>query len=264
PFIAVNCAAIPADLAEAELFGIGEKVATDVKERKGKMVLADKGTLFLDELSSIPLDLQAKLLRSVEDRLILPVGENKPQKADFRLVAATNQDPKELLRLGKLRQDLYHRLATVEIHIPPLRERKGDLDILIMGLLQHISKKEKKYVPGISKNLFAQLATYSYPGNVRELINILTSMIALAHPGEVLDIHLLPPKVREMQDQKEAFDGDLEKTSMNLHAALEEMSRRMITRALQLRQGNITQAANDLGLTPFGLRKMIKRLDIHK
>ena len=266
PFIAVNCAAIPSELAEAELFGIGEKVATDVKERKGRMILADKGTLFLDELSSIPLDLQAKLLRAVEDRQIYPVGESSPQTVNFRLISATNQKPKELLRLGKLREDLYHRLATVEIHIPPLRERKGDLEILIMGLLQHISKREGKYVPGISKRLFAELSTYHYPGNVRELINVLTAMIALAHPGEILDMHLLPEKVQQnkLQADTEVLESDLERTSINLHAALDEMSKRLILRAMQLHQGNITRAAKHLGLTPFGLRKMMKRLGIEK
>jgi DNA-binding NtrC family response regulator len=259
PFVPVNCAAIPSALAEAELFGIGEKVATDVASRKGKMVLADRGTLFLDELSSIPADLQAKLLRAVEDRAIAAVGEHRAQKVDFRLTAATNQHPKELLRVGRLREDLYHRLATVEIHIPPLRERKGDIEILIMGLLQHLSGKEAKHIPAITRRLFAELSTYSYPGNVRELINILTSMVALAHPGEVLDVHLLPPKVREERVEDLL---DLDQTSLNLHEALDEMSRRMITRALKLHNGNISRTAQHLGLTPFGLRKMIKRLGI--
>ncbi|HSE43049.1 MAG TPA: sigma-54-dependent Fis family transcriptional regulator, partial [Acidobacteriota bacterium] len=123
PFVAINCAAIPADLAESELFGIGEKVATNVNQRKGKMAAADNGTLFLDELSSFPFDLQAKILRAVEERSVTPIGENKPISVNFRLISATNLSPSELIRTHNLREDLYHRLSTVEIHIPPLRER---------------------------------------------------------------------------------------------------------------------------------------------
>jgi DNA-binding NtrC family response regulator len=267
PFVAVNCAAIPADLAEAELFGIGDKVATNVSQRKGKMVLAHQGTLFLDELSSFPIGLQAKILRSIEDRTIYAVGEHKPHHVDFRLISATNQDPKELVRLEKLREDLYHRIAAVEIHIPPLRERKGDVEILIMGLLQSIARKEGKFVPGITKRLFAALHEYSYPGNVRELVNILSGMVALAHPGEVLDLHLLPEKVRErkvQQEMEELVRADLDKASINLHETIDEMTKRLIAHSLKLHHGNIARAAQYLNVTPFGLRKMMKRLGIEK
>ena len=267
PFVVVNCAAIPADLAEAELFGIGEKVATNVSGRKGKMLLAHQGTLFLDELSSFPEGLQAKILRSIEDRAIYPVGEHKPQISDFRLIAATNQNPKELIGKGKLREDLYHRIATVEIQLPPLRDRKGDLELLIMGLLQNLSKKEGKYIPGISQPLFASLHEYSYPGNVRELRNILSSMVALAHPGEVLDLHLLPEKVRDrniQDDMDNMIQSNLENASINLHQTIDEVTRKLILHALKLHQGNITQAAHYLNVTPFGMRKMMKRLEIEK
>lgn len=267
PFVAVNCAAIPVDLAEAELFGIGEKVATDVSKRKGKMMLAHKGTLFLDELSSFPEALQTKILRAIEDHSIFPVGEHQAQISDFRLIAATNQDPGELVAKGKLRQDLYHRIATVEIRIPALRDRKGDLEVLIMGLLQHLAKKEGKYIPGISQRLFASLHEYSYPGNVRELRNILSSMVALAHPGEVLDLHLLPEKVREgrIQEEVEALiQTDPDKSSIDLHQTIDEVTRKLVQHALKLHHGNITRAAQYLNVTPFGMRKMMKRLGIEK
>jgi transcriptional regulator with PAS, ATPase and Fis domain len=266
PFVAVNCAAIPADLAEAELFGIGEKVATDVNARKGKMLLAHQGTLFLDELSSFSEGLQAKILRAIEDHAIYPVGEHRAHVSDFRLIAATNQNPKELIGKGKLREDLYHRIATVEIQIPPLRERKGDLELLIMGLLQNLSKKEGKYIAGISQPLFASLHEYSYPGNVRELRNILSAMVALAHPGEVLDLQLLPEKVRDrniQEDVDHVIQSDREKGSIHLHETIDEVTRKLILHALKLHQGNITKAARYLNVTPFGMRKMMKRLGIN-
>lgn len=143
PFIAVNCSAIPSELAEAELFGIGEKVATDVSRRKGKIAMADRGTLFLDELSTFPIGLQAKILRAIEEKAVTPIGEHDLIPVNFRLICATNEDPKDLIQNGRLREDLYHRIAAVEICIPPLRERKVDLPALILGLLQE-SRSEKR------------------------------------------------------------------------------------------------------------------------
>jgi transcriptional regulator with PAS, ATPase and Fis domain len=267
PFVAVNCAAIPADLAEAELFGIGERVATDVGKRKGKMIHAHQGTLFLDELSSFPEPLQTKILRAIEDHAIYPVGEHNPQMSDFRLIAATNQDPNELIAKGKLRQDLYHRIATVEIRIPPLRDRKGDLEVLIMGLLQNLSKKEGKYIPGISQRLFASLYDYSYLGNVRELRNVLSAMVALAHPGEVLDLHLLPDRVRDNkihEEMENLIQANTDKSSIDLHHTIDEVTKKLIQHSLKIHHGNITRAAEYLSVTPFGMRKMMKRLGIQR
>ena len=170
PFIAVRLVrAIPDELAEAELLGIGEKVATDVKERKGKLVLANGGTLFLNELSAFPIGLQAKILRALEERVVYPVGENKGIPVNFQMISATNMDPQELISTQRLREDLYHRVAAVEIIIPPLRERKEDLKMLVSGLLQVISKREAKPISGLSRRLFAMMYSYSYPGNIRDV-----------------------------------------------------------------------------------------------
>jgi transcriptional regulator with PAS, ATPase and Fis domain len=261
PFIAMNCAAIPADLLEAELFGIGEKVATDVSQRIGKIVLADKGTLFLDELSAFPIELQAKILRAIEEKSVTPVGKNVPVLVDFRLICATNEDPQELIRTGKLREDLYHRVASLEVTIPPLRERKEDLAPMIIGLLQQICRREKKQIAGISKKLLSILTSYSYPGNVREMINLLSAMVAMAHPGEMLDLHLAPGKLTQFHapDQElEAPGEDL----IDLPAKLNETSKNWILRALNRHEGNISAAAKSLGISRFGLRKMMKRLGI--
>jgi transcriptional regulator with PAS, ATPase and Fis domain len=267
PFVAINCAAIPEDLAETELFGIGEKVATNVNQRKGKMTLADKGTLFLDELSAFPYPLQAKILRAVQDKSITPIGENKSISVNFRLISATNQEPNELVRDQKLREDLYHRLATIEVDLPPLRERKEDIQILVPALLYKIAKKEDKRISGISKKMMNLLMAYSYPGNIRELINILRSMVALAHPGEILDVHLIPEKI--LQPQSPSDTADLGKTSFgekpyDLRKAMADVTKDLIVQALTLHHGNVKKAAAHLKVTTFGLRKMMKRLGIEK
>lgn len=264
PFIAVNCAAIPAELVESELFGIREGVATSVTQRKGKMILADKGTLFLDELSACPMAFQAKLLRAVEEKMVYPIGEHNPVKVDFRLISATNVQPAELIRAGKLREDLYHRVASVEIEIPPLRTRKEDINPAVQGLLQQIIKKENKPIAGISRKLMSLLMSYSYPGNTRELVNILSSMVALAHPGEILDVHLAPEKLLQGQniELEEIPREENIPESVDLRQTLDETSKGLILRALQLHDWNIAKASRYLNVTGYGLRKMMKRLGI--
>ncbi len=260
PFIAVNCAALPSELFEAELFGIGDRVATNVSQRKGKIVAAEGGTLFLDELGSFPIGLQAKILRAIEEKIITPVGENKQLPVNFRVVSATNEDPQELIRTGKLREDLYHRLATAEIHVPSLRERKEDLEILIPALLHQISAKEDKKLSGITKRLLVMLIHYSYPGNLRELMNILKAMVALSHPGEVLDIHLVPEKLLSPGSEDNINEGHFD--NVDLKTSVDEFTKKLIVRALKKNHGNIPKAAAQLKITAFGLRKAMKRLGI--
>jgi transcriptional regulator with PAS, ATPase and Fis domain len=262
PFIAVNCAAMPCDLVEAELFGIGDKVATNVNQRKGKMAAATGGILFLDEISAFPFDLQAKILRALEERAVCPVGENRLIPTDFRLISATNQDPEDLIRAKKLREDLYHRIAEVELYIPPLRERKEDLKVLIPGLLSRFSQKENKIFAGISRPLWNLLLNYSYPGNVRELSNLLKAIVALAHPGEILDLHLVPERLLSggvdtltLSENQEVHD---------LRERVSAFTRKIIEGALNEHQGSVRDAARDLKVTPFGLRKMMKRHHIGK
>jgi len=260
PFVAVNCAAIPADLLEAELFGIGEKVATDVSRRTGKMVLADQGVLFLDELSAFPIAQQAKILRAIEEKVIYPVGENRAVPVDFRLISATNMQTAELIRAGMLREDLYHRIATVELTVPPLRERKEDIELLCVALLRSISSREKKFIPGITRKLLSILSRYEYPGNVRELSNILSSMVALAIPGEMLDLHLAPGRLLEGSISEMSFE-EL-KTPVNLRQAVDDYTRKLVIQVLHQQDWNLTTTAKYLQLSTFGLRKMMIRLGI--
>lgn len=263
PFVAVNCAAIPVDLAESELFGIGEKVATNVNRRTGKMELAHRGTLLLDELSSFPISLQAKILRVVEEKTICPVGESKPHPADFRLLATSNEEPGDLIEAGRLREDLYHRIATVEVHVPPLRKRPEDIQPLLLGLVAQRSAIENKPVPGIRRPVLDLLLRYSFPGNVRELANIVKSMMALANPGEVLDVTLLPEKVRNADaSPEEAHITGNSSGPQKLQSRLDDVTREIVRQALELKGGNITQTADHLGVTPRGLRKMMQRLGL--
>ena len=262
PFVAVNCAALPSELFEAELFGIGEKVATNVNQRKGKIAAAEGGTLFLDELGSFPIGLQAKILRAIEEKKITPIGINKEMPVDFRVLTATNEDPQELMRTGKLREDLYHRLAAAEFYVPPLRDRKEDLEILIPAFIHQISGKENKKLSGITKRLLALLINYSYPGNTRELMNILRAMVALSHPGEVLDIHLVPEKLLSTGPERANFSDDLKDENVDLKTSVDEFTKKLILRALKRNDGNVSKAAAQLKLSSYGLRKAMKRLGI--
>jgi transcriptional regulator with PAS, ATPase and Fis domain len=266
PFVAVNCAALPSELVEAELFGIAEKAATNVNQRKGKIVAAEDGTLFLDELGAFPMTLQPKILRAIEEKAVTPVGENRRIAVDCRVLSATNENPQELIRAGRLREDLYHRLAAIEIYIPPLRERKEDLEILIPALLHQISARENKRLTGISKRLLVLLINYSYPGNVRELINILKATVALAHPGEVLDVHLVPEKLlgSSTGNISDLMESTLDDVKLDLKNTVDEFTKRLIIRVLDAHLGNVPRAAAQLNVTPFGLRKMMKRLGIER
>lgn len=265
PFVAVNCAALPADLLEAELFGIGEKVATDVNPRKGKMALADQGVLFLDELSAFPMAQQAKILRAIEERVVYPVGEHKPVPVDFRLISATNMPPADLIRTGLLREDLYHRIATMEFTLPSLGERKEDVEPLSIALIRAIAKRERKVISGITRKLLNILSQYQYPGNVRELSNILSSMVALANPGEILDVHLAPGRLLEgatAQTTTEEPQSNIPQHPVNLRAAVDDYTRKLVVQSLHQQDWNLTKTAKSLEMTTFGLRKMMIRLGI--
>ena len=265
PFVAVNCAALPQELLESELFGIGKRVATSVDERVGKMAMADGGTLFLDEVNAFSPALQPKILRALEEKAVTPVGTGTPIPTDFRLVAATSCEPEALLRSGALREDLYHRLAALEVRIPPLRERREDMESLIVAFMERLCQQEQKVVEGISRRALIHLRAYGYPGNIRELQNILRTMVILAHPGQVLDIQHLPQKVIASPvagDCQEALHRRIAKGRYNYHELLDEVSELLVQQVMRQTEGNITRAAQVMGLSPFGLRKILKRLKI--
>lgn len=196
PFIAVNCSAIPAELADAEFFGHTKGAYTGAtSDRHGFFAQADGGTLFLDEIGDMPLTLQAKLLRVLEDGLVTPIGGRQSRKVDVRVVAATNVDIRAKVQAGQFRQDLYFRLAGYLISLPPLRERRGDVPLLVEHFLNLLGSQMGRDKPVITRNALSQLAQYHYPGNVRELKNLIEYAL-IASRGQALDVnhlHFLEP-----------------------------------------------------------------------
>jgi two-component system NtrC family response regulator len=234
-FVAVNCAAIPAELLESELFGhLKGSFTGAVKDRKGKFELADGGTLFLDEVGELPVELQPKLLRALQEREIEPVG-GTPRRIDVRVVAATNRDLEAAMDEGTFREDLYYRLAVIPVHLPTLRQRRSDIPLLVQHFLQ---KRGGGAAVTVDAAALAALTAYDWPGNVRELENAVERMLILRR-GEVIGEGDLPPKVRG--EGKPASGGVL-----NLPAEgypLEELEKEAVLEALRRNGWNQTKAA---------------------
>ena len=233
--IALNCAALPEGLLESELFGIEGGVATGVQARRGKFVLADGGTLFLDEIGDLQASLQVKLLRALQEREVLPVGGQKPIPVDVRVVAATHRDLEDLVADKRFREDLYYRLRGVEIVLPPLRERRQDVPQLVRTFVEDFCRREGIPVPVLEPDALAFLLAYDYPGNVRELQNLVSGAVALAD-GRI-GVELLRSLVAG-EDEPETDEA------MSLHA----VEARHIERVLRLTGGNKSQAAKLLGV----------------
>jgi len=239
--IAVNCAALPESLLESELFGIEGGVATGVQARPGKFELADRGTLFLDEIGDMHTSLQVRLLRALQEREVTRVGGRRPIPVDVRLVAATHQDLEALVGEGRFREDLYYRLKGVEIELPPLRERKQDIPHLVRAFIEDFCRREGIPVPALRSEALALLLAYDFPGNVRELQNLIEGAVSLAERD---------------------IDADLVRSLMGTPAQqspepldLATLERRHIARVLKLTGGNKSEAAKILGLD----RKTLQR-----
>jgi len=255
PFITVNCASIPENLLEAELFGYEKGAFTGAySSKKGKFELANGGTIFLDEIGDMPLSLQAKLLRVIQDKEIEPLGSEKTVKVDVRIIAATNKDLKKLVEEGKFREDLYYRLNVIPIYIPPLRERKEDIPLLIEYYLGEFNKKYRKKV-SITKRAMKLLLEYDWPGNVRELANLMERLVILNE--DKIDEESLPIYIRKVKEEKE--NGDLP-------SLLEKTERERIIEALEKTGYVKSRAAKLLGYTLRQLDYRIKkyRIEIKK
>jgi len=250
PFVTVNCAAIPSELLEAELFGYEKGAFTGAySAKKGKFELASGGTIFLDEIGDMPLPLQAKLLRVIQDREIERLGGEKTIKVDVRIIAATNRDLKKLVEEGKFREDLYYRLNVIPIHVPPLRERREDIPILIEHFLNEFNKKYSKNVR-FTREALQILLEYDYPGNVRELSNIIERIVIL-NDGRVTPKEL-PPHLTEKRAKSK---GDLPKF-------IEETEKKKIIEALEKTGYVKSRAAKLLGYTLRQLDYRIKKYGI--
>jgi DNA-binding NtrC family response regulator len=260
PFIPVNCVAIPGELAESMLFGHMRGAFTGATmDRKGCFEQADGGTLFLDEIGDMPALLQAKLLRVLEDGCVLPVGASEPKQVDVRIVAATNADLQEKIERGTFRQDLFFRLARYRVVLPPLRERREDIPVLTTHFLKSLSREMGLHVPALTERAAAALGAHSFPGNVRELRNIIERALIESggEPIQPADLHLPPGMATAMI----AADGDEDQQNMpaelpfNIKAAEDVL----IQRALAQTQGNIAEAARLLGIHRTRIyRKMAK------
>jgi two-component system response regulator HydG len=261
PLQIVNCAAIPSDLLEAELFGIERGVATGVDRRLGKLRLADKGVLFLDEVGDMDSALQAKLLRALQDGEAHPVGAASPVKVDVRVVAATNVDLESRVRSGDFRKDLYYRIAGCELRVPALRQRREDIPALVDHFLHKAADDSGKSVRGLSVKALADLQKSAWPGNIRQLQREIERLVATCPPGQTIESSMISPSViaENAEELDLRVDGD---SDLNLKHNLERLERRVIAHALDRSEGNQSEAARLLGVTRTGLTMKMKRLGI--
>ncbi|MCG8460196.1 MAG: sigma 54-interacting transcriptional regulator [Holophagales bacterium] len=259
-FVAVNCAAIPESQLEAEMFGVGEGAATGVEPRRGAFRSAHGGTLLLDELGEMPLPLQAKLLRAIQEGEVMPVGAH-PERIDVRVLAATNRDLSKRVKEGSFRADLYFRLAGFELEVPPLRQRPEDLPLLLGHFLRRFAKRLGKRIPGVTVKALRALSTYSWPGNVRELEHEVRRIVHLCPEGQAIDSSMLTPRVAAGRDADGESDpsGGLEE---GLVTQVEALERRLIRLALTRTAGNQTRAAKLLRVSRSGFLKRLERLGI--
>ncbi|MGF1466083.1 MAG: sigma 54-interacting transcriptional regulator [Sandaracinaceae bacterium] len=247
PFVVVNCGAIPENLMESELFGHVRGAFTGaVATRNGKFQAADGGTLFLDEVGEMPLALQVKLLRALQEKVVVKVGDTKPEQVDIRVVAATNRELEEEIRRGAFREDLFYRLNVVNLHLPPLRERGDDVVVLAKFLLAKYSEEFASRVKGFTPNALIALKKYEWPGNVRQLENRIKKAIVLCEKTLVgpEDLDLFPEALAPI---------------MTLAQAREDFQRRYILEVLERNNGNRTKTARDLGVDPRTIFRYLER-----
>jgi nitrogen regulation protein NR(I) len=280
PFVPVNCGALPDDLLESELFGYeaGAFTGANAKGKPGRFELADGGTLFLDEISNMSPVLQVKLQRALQEQEIERLGGTRPLKVDVRIIAATNQDLAEVVRLGRFREDLYYRFNLLSINLPPLRERSADITLLVNHFLQTASVELGQTVRGVSPRCLALLQQYDWPGNVRELENAVKSAAVLSRTDVLLPEHL-PPEILHYKGRQQSSQSRLE---VALESVLKETVKDAVTRAhealydevidavdrtliknlLEEVQDNQTKSAKILGISRTTLLQKIKKLEI--
>jgi transcriptional regulator with PAS, ATPase and Fis domain len=254
PFIAINCAAIPETLLESELFGTEKGAYTGASQRKGKLEMAEGGTIFLDEIGEMPLQLQAKLLRVLQERVYERLGGTRLIPANIRWIAATNRDLKEASKNRGFREDLYFRLQVITIRMPALRERRDDIPLLAGYFALRFSKMCGRQVKGISPDARARLMHHDWPGNVRELENTIERAIVVGS-GD----YVLPEDLNEDLFETAPPPGI---GTPAYHEAVKEAKQRIVRSALDRASGNVTEAARSLGIHPNNLHRLIRNLDV--
>jgi two-component system response regulator HydG len=255
PFVAVNCAAIPAPLLESELFGHDKGAFTDARTAKpGLFVAASGGTIFLDEIGELPLEVQPKLLRALQEHTVRPVGSTTEIALDARLVCATNRNLDSMVEARTFREDLYFRINVLSVELPPLRSRGGDILVLASHFLDRIAARARKRVVGFTPEAAHKLIAYVWPGNVRELENCIERAVALAS-FEQIAVGDLPEKVRAFQSTQIVLSGEDPTTFVTL----EELERRYVARVLEGLNGNKAATARVLGIERKTLYRMLER-----
>lgn len=257
-FIAQNCAAIPSSLLEGILFGTAKGAFTGAEDRPGLFELADGGTLFLDEIHAMPIDLQAKLLRVLEERAVRRVGATQLRPVDVRIIVATNEDPFVSIQEGRLRRDLYYRIHVVGIHLPPLVERREDIELLTRHFLQKMKTRLPSPVEEISQEVLDLFHGYHWPGNVRELEHTVEGALNLA-TGNELKVEHLPPHFRSHEQTIQLHSLPEDQTLRDVLASVEEQ---MVKKALKQSGGNVLKAAQKLGIPRQTLQYKLKKLGL--
>ncbi|HET6905594.1 MAG TPA: sigma-54 dependent transcriptional regulator, partial [Rhodanobacteraceae bacterium] len=267
PFVPVNCGAIPSELMESEFFGHKKGSFTGAHaDKDGLFQAANGGTLFLDEVAELPLHMQVKLLRVIQEKAVRPIGGRGEVTVDVRILSATHKDLARLTQQGQFRQDLFYRINVIELRVPPLRERRGDVPKLAVRILDRLAEQSGMAAPRLKPEALAALAEYDFPGNVRELENILERAVALCEHGviEVGDLMLNPS--RRARDEEEDYDEDDEELMGSDGVALDDyisnVEREAILKALKETRYNKTAAARKLGITFRALRYKLKKLAI--
>ena len=264
PFVPVNCGAIPSELMESELFGHKKGSFTGaVADKEGLLRSAEGGTLFLDEVADLPLHMQVKLLRVIQEKSVRPVGETREVPVDVRVLSATHRKLDELVKASRFREDLYYRINVIELRVAPLRERLDDVPLLVDMLLERVARQIGVTRPEISDDALEKLLSYSYPGNVRELENILERAVTLCSNDRIEPQDIQLKQGQLLADLPELADRELADTGADgLEGQLEHIQREAIVRALEQTRYNKTKAAALLGMTFRQLRYRVKKLGI--
>jgi len=261
PFVIVNSGSLPPDLLESHLFGHVKGAFTGaVSQKNGLFETADRGSIFFDEISAIGLETQAKLLRVMQDKEFMRLGGTKTLRVDTRIIAATNSDLEEMIKQKAFRQDLFYRLNVIKIELPPLRDRKDDIPLLVKHFIDVYSRENKKEIEGLTDDVLEILEDYHWPGNVRELENLIERAVVLSK-SKLVTRSTLPPFLLDRRPEDEDNPADREK-ERSFKEQTQHYQKKVILNALRRARGVQKQAARSLGLKPTTLNEMIKRLGI--
>jgi two-component system response regulator PilR (NtrC family) len=268
PFVVINCGSIPETLIESEIFGYRKGAFTGAnQDKKGLFEVANKGTVFLDEIGELSLTMQVKLLRVVQERVFKPVGTNEDVAVDIRILSATNKKLEEEVIAGNFREDLFYRINVIEIKVPPLRDRKGDLRALAQHFLDKYSRESGKEITKISSYAVDLLQKYNFPGNIRELENLIERSVALSSTNIILpdSLSLSIHKRRWIEGlQNQRYDIDDVQNGVSLDNILEEIERAYVEKAMKLTNGNKSAAADLLGISLRSIRYRCSKLEVTK